>query len=171
MLCFAFLGAPGARIQLCEEVIRFSAYRNDGVHIGATVIVSLGDSGDRYLYAIHRRLLDGVCLTSPAEWAGNQQGFPLSHIFSTIIPARLAPQGNGIYSVRLGPLGNVEDTLQAVRAIGKTVDNAFDITDHIPVREEARDHVPYTCLRIEPLPIVQTKKRLVIDSLTFPRLL
>ena len=148
MLCFTFLGASQARIELCEEIIRYSAYREHGVHIGANLVVVMPGEGDRYLYAIHRRHLDTVRLAEAKDWReGKEDGFPYTFVFANIGRARLTLDGDDHCLLALSPSGADKRRLSLLVA-----GRGASVTNHIHVSDDAAAGVPFTCLRIGPFP-------------------
>jgi hypothetical protein len=151
MLCFIFLGSPGFKIHLCEEIIRYSAFREHGVHIGANLVVSVQNPDSPYLYAVHRRCLDGIRLATHDEWQPNhQETFPYSHLFCNISTNRAAPVSGDQWQVAM--TADPADGIHPVKLLSAGHDADFSIKDFLPVAFDFADYVPFTCLRIGPFP-------------------
>jgi len=153
MLCLEFYGDPHMKMDLCEETIRYSAYRKDGLHLAATIAVAPGDATDRIVYAVHSRELDEVRLGS-WEHAASPEEFPYSYLFCNIAKERLAPCGPGTHEMKVftGKNELSGESTVLVEAIGpeNTVLRAKNRFDALS--PEVRANAPYTCVEIGPLP-------------------
>ena len=154
MQCFEFFGEPSMRVDLCEETIRYSAYREDGVHIGASLVVTPGDANDRTLYAVHRRALDGLEGAPPGDWLTDVEGFPYAYVFSHIVENRLGREGEEAWAVKLfrGQRYIRQTETLTVRAVGESPSGGFRIADHLVAKAGMPNAAPYTCLKIGPFP-------------------
>jgi len=150
MLCFAFFGNEQMKVSLCEEVLRYSPYKQDGVYIGAHLVVSAGAARDRYLYAIHRRALDGLRLATRSEWDGEVLSFPYFHVFTHLMKNRLATAG-GTLTLSL-PEPDTHAALKPVQILADDGDGAFTVEDFLHLPPGAEHNAPYTCVRIGPFP-------------------
>ena len=118
MLCFVCVGEPSTRIHLVEEIIRYSAYREHGVYIGANILLTSTADLDPYLHLIHRRTLDHPHVAPLAAWDASKQerGFPYSYVFRSLLPRRVAQKEDRTLAVRLTP--GDEATLDNVQLVG-----------------------------------------------------
>ena len=122
MLCFEFLKDIDLKISIlsCEETIRYSAYRDDGVFLAVTVVFKVEENPQgKSLYAVHPRTLDNVRFASNEQWQGNgeefeieqnglirQYCFPVQHIYSKICDRRMVEK-DGQHYVKLFQSKNI----------------------------------------------------------------
>jgi hypothetical protein len=153
MMCFICVGDQSIRIELIEEVIRFSAYREHGVHIGVNLVLTLRACEDPNLYLIHRRTLDDCRLATIDEWDKDRKegGFPYSYIFRNILKDRAVDEQDGTLTIRPAP--DAETMVKGVRLIAPENDPGFHLEEvfHVLSKTE-HDNAPFTCLRIGPFP-------------------
>jgi hypothetical protein len=152
MMCFICIGDQSLRIELIEEIIRYSAYRKHGVHVGTNLVLTLTACEDRNLYLIHRRTLDGCRLATIDELEKDKEkGFPYSYIFRNILEDRVRNRQDGTLNIRLAPDG--ETTVEGVRLIAPENGTGFHLEEvfSYPSPSE-RGNAPFTCLRIGPFP-------------------
>lgn len=160
MLCFLCLGDNSHRLDFCEEIIRYSAYRDHGVNIGVYLIVTPSPSAtDRYLYLIHRRTLSVQRLATNEDWKNEDlNSFPYTHIFQNIFRNRVAKSGeSNKFNVQLTPFEK-SDIVEGAEFLG----GDFPIETEMPnfncqdmfesIDTHLREYAPYTCVRIGPLP-------------------
>jgi hypothetical protein len=148
MLCFTFVGDTAFTIDLCEETIRYSAYREHGIHIGTTLLVTPNSPSDPFIYLLHRRYLNSIGLALAKSWDNDSSGFPYGYLFSHINSSR-ARYADG--TVFVNPVPNANRELEARLLAPDTVDE-IKIEDYLAVPDELCDEVPFTCLKIGPFP-------------------
>ena len=155
MMCFLCVGEPSLRIELVEEILRFSAYREDGVRIGANLVLTLPErqDPDLYLNLIHRRTLDKCRLASFDDWDKEKVDgeFPYSYIFRNVLKNRVVEDRRGTLSIRIAP--GEDTTVEGVRVIAPENGSDFHLEELFrDLSEKDRDNAPFTCLRIGPFP-------------------
>jgi len=152
MLCFKFYSREGVALRHCEEIIHYSAYKEDGIHIGVILIVDVLDANAEF-FVIHRRTLDNIELFSPNDWVSGDGTFPFLHIFSHLTPQRcIVNPSSHKAQLRLLEIdcgGQREVPLEAaIAGLGNSI--AFE---HLPdVAPQLRPDAPYTCLRFHSFP-------------------
>lgn len=144
MLCFKFYKEGDISINLCEEIIRYSAYREDGIYIGVVMIVKT-ESPNSSLLAIHRRSLVGLKIIKVSD----MDCFPYLFIFAKLRNLRLNEEGHGFIPLsKEGMLIPPETTLFNFDDEKKF--NFYDCSTQIP--KKLKSYAPFTCLRIGPFP-------------------
>jgi hypothetical protein len=150
------VGDRSLRIELVEEILRFSAYRKDGVHVGTNLVLTVTAYEGPYLYLklIHRRTLDHCRLATTDDWDKHKKEdgrFPYSYIFRNILEDRVLDKPDGTLTIRPAP--DRETTVKDVQLITPENTAGFHLEDELPdLSEKERDNAPFTCLRIGPFP-------------------
>ncbi len=176
MLCFEFLKDSDLKIVIlsCEETFRYSAYREDGVFLAATVVFRLDEKLQRQcLYAVHPRTLDHIQFASNQQWQGkgeifsiDQNGsvkeysFPVQHIYSKICNQRMTVKNRQHY-VKLFQSNENITTNEPIPVKIITQDmKLLQIELLFDLGKESL-YQPYTCLRINGLDQLEVKQNYV----------
>lgn len=177
MLCFEFLKDIDLKINIlsCEETIRYSAYRDDGVFLAAIVVFQLDEKPqEKCLYVIHPRTLDHFQFASNQQWQGegeiftiNQNGlakklnFPVQHIYSKICNQRMTKE-NGQHYVKLFQSNKniTENKPIPVNIISQDMD-LLQIAPLFDLDYESSLYQPYTCFKISNLDQLEVKQNYV----------
>jgi hypothetical protein len=149
MLCFDFIGDPTVEVSLCEETILYSAHREDGVWIGANIIVRWIPGKSPYLYAVHRRALDRIGVASRAAWKKDPEGFPYTHVFSAIAERRLQPNADGSFRVKMPASLELEERCSILPSGDGT---PFSAVDTFSGGDSSHPDAPFTHIQIGPFP-------------------
>ncbi len=149
MLCFEFIGDGRIELLLCEEAIRYSAVRGEGVQIGATVIVKNVPAEDPYLYAIHRRALSHIRMAPRDSWTDRETGFPYSHIFKSISDGRLSLANDGAYIFQFAA---TDDDATRVTLLPDSSARKFCAIEQMANGESADPDAPFSLVRLGPFP-------------------
>lgn len=152
MLCFELLGEPGTRVLLCDETIRYSAYKEDGVHLAATVVVCFEDCQNRFIYAIHPRFLG----TPRVQSVGGQDepgGIPYSFVFSNIAAGRFSSCSDGRSVLKLfrgeASVAKAESIEVCDAMVGTCPPQ---LQSEYPSEPATQEVTPFTSFKIGPFP-------------------
>ena len=152
MLCYDIYQDHGIEeIVLCEETIRYSAYRSESIYLAATIVARLATEDPAFFYLMHSRLLDNLDVKVVGE-DSDAAILPYSHIFSNIVQDRL--QRIDDQQQRLRPFDDQNEISSDLPMIvdninlheGPGYEECIRLED-----EEARQLAPYTCVKIGPL--------------------
>ena len=147
MLCFDLYG-QGIEILLCEETIRYSAYRHEGIRLAATVVARVPEeAAGQYLHILHPRHLSKVALRSTR---GDQNVF--SYVFSHIVQKRLTPVDGETQLLRQWETGKHSIDSKTLKVRDLQNPNGDILADALDLADKAVEFVPYTCFKIGPLP-------------------
>ena len=178
MMCFEFLKDSNLKIDIlsCEETVRYSAYRDDGVFLAATVVFQVDEKPPqgKCLYAIHPRTLDHFQFASTQQWQGegeiftiNQNGstkefdFPVQHIYSKICNQRMTST-NGQHCVKLFQSNkNITANKPIPVKIIEQEMYLLQITPLFDLGDEESLYQPYTCFQITNLDQLEVKQNYV----------
>ena len=82
MLCFGFSADKGLSVPLCEEVIKYSPYREAGVPIAGNVILKSDDDSEKYLGIWHRADIASISISKTEDWLDETDYY--SNLFNNI---------------------------------------------------------------------------------------
>ena len=150
MLCFKFFSGDGITLGLCEEIIRYSAYREEGIEIGVVLTVKVPEGGGTF-FAVHRRVLEECELATPEEWQEGDGAFPYLYIFAHLIPDRFVMHADGEGDLRL-LRGKKAAELELLHVQILTGDAEVGLTKAAVVPEDLMAQAPFTCLQFGPFP-------------------
>jgi hypothetical protein len=151
MLCFDFFSGGDIDILLCEETIRYTLLREEGLHLAATIVLK-PRTRDARLQIVHPKQFCTTGLTDLAGWEGSRDvPFSYTSVFTDMHVGRFVRRQPGEYDWR--ELRWEQDTL-VMESDAKVV----RVFHKRPVEGEllGADDVeaPYTCLDVTGFPEV-----------------